>query len=155
MRNLHTVFHNVKVLVAQLCPTFCNPMDSFLHGILQARILEWVAIPFSRGPSRFRDQTQVPHSAGRYFTLWATDSYANLHSHQQHKGSLFSTSLLTLVIVFLIIAILTDVKWYLTMVLICIFLMINDVAHLFIYQLVCVSVCLLWKTVYSDPLPII
>ena len=46
----------VKVLVAQLCPTLCNPMDcslpgSSVHGILQARILGWVAIPFSRGSS--------------------------------------------------------------------------------------------------------
>ena len=46
----------LKVLVAQLCPTLCDPMDcnlpgSFVHGILQARILEWVAIPFSRGSS--------------------------------------------------------------------------------------------------------
>ena len=44
------------VLVAQLCPTLCNPMDygltgSSVHAILQARILEWVAIPFSRGSS--------------------------------------------------------------------------------------------------------
>ena len=45
-----------KVLVTQLCSTLCDPMDcslpgSSVHGILQARILEWVAIPFSRGPS--------------------------------------------------------------------------------------------------------
>ena len=45
----------VKVLVAQSCPTLCDPMDcsppGSVHGILQARILEWVAIPFSRGSS--------------------------------------------------------------------------------------------------------
>ena len=46
----------LKVLVARSCPTHCNPMDcsppgSSLHGTLQARILEWVAIPFSRGSS--------------------------------------------------------------------------------------------------------
>ena len=40
-----------KVKVAQLCPTFCDPMDFIVHGILQARILEWVAFPFSRGSS--------------------------------------------------------------------------------------------------------
>ena len=50
----------VKVLVAQLCPTLCEPMDysppgSSVLGILQARILEWVAIPFSRGSSQDRD----------------------------------------------------------------------------------------------------
>ena len=58
-----------KVKVAQLCPTLCNPMDyslpgSSVHGILQARILEWVAIPFSRGSCQPRDQTQVSHIAG-------------------------------------------------------------------------------------------
>ena len=43
-----------------------------LHGILQARILEWVAFPFSRGSSQPRDQTQVSHTAGGFFTSWAT-----------------------------------------------------------------------------------
>ena len=43
-----------------------------VHGILQARILEWVAIPFSRGSSRPKDQTQVSWIAGRFFTIWAT-----------------------------------------------------------------------------------
>ena len=51
--------HN-KLLVAQLCPTLCDPMDyTSVHGILQGRILAWVAIPFSRGSSRTQDQTQV------------------------------------------------------------------------------------------------
>ena len=58
----------LKVKVAQLCPTICNPMDYTVHGILQARILEWVAFPFSRGSSQPRDQTQVSHIAGRFFT---------------------------------------------------------------------------------------
>ena len=48
------------------------PMDYIVHGILQARILEWVAVPFSRGSSRPRDQTQVSHIAGRFFNSWAT-----------------------------------------------------------------------------------
>ena len=46
--------------------------DSSTHGILQERILEWVAISFSSGSSRPRDWTQVSHIAGRCFTLWAT-----------------------------------------------------------------------------------
>ena len=46
----------------------CDPMDYTAHGILQARILEWVAFPFSRGSSQLRDQTWVPHIAGRFFT---------------------------------------------------------------------------------------
>ena len=49
----------VKVKVAQSCLTLCNPMDYTAHGILQARILEWVAVPSSRGSSQLRDQTQV------------------------------------------------------------------------------------------------
>ena len=62
----------VKVKVAQLCLTLCNPMDYTAHGILQARILEWVAFPFSRRSSQPRDRTQVSHTAGRFFTSQAT-----------------------------------------------------------------------------------
>ena len=47
----------VKVKVAQLCPTLCNPMDYIVHGILQARILEWVAIPFFPHSSVGKDST--------------------------------------------------------------------------------------------------
>ena len=57
-----------EVKVVQLCPTVCNPMDYTVHGILQARILEWVAIVFSRGSSQPRDQSQVSHIAGEFFT---------------------------------------------------------------------------------------
>ena len=64
-------------LVAKLCLTLCNPMEcsqpgSSVHGILQARILEWVAILFSRGSSWPRDQSRVSCIAGEFFTLWAT-----------------------------------------------------------------------------------
>ena len=69
----------VKVLVAQSCPTLCrhgvtdcSPPGSSIHGILQARMLEWVAIPFSRGSSQSRDWTQVSCTAGRLFIVWAT-----------------------------------------------------------------------------------
>ena len=64
----------VKVLVAQSCLTLCDPTDcsSSVHGILQARILEWVAILFARGSSWPRDQIQVSCTAGRFFTIWAT-----------------------------------------------------------------------------------
>ena len=47
-------------------------MDYTVHGILQARTLEWVAFPFSRGFSQPRDQTQVSRIAGGFFTTWAT-----------------------------------------------------------------------------------
>ena len=70
----------VKVLAAQSCLTFCNPMDcippgAFVHGILQARILEWVPIPFSKGSSLPRYGTQVHCMVGRFFNL-------------SHRGSL-------------------------------------------------------------------
>ena len=57
----------MKVKVAQSCPTLCNPMDHRVHGILQARVLEWVAFPFSRGSSQPRNQTQVSRIAGGFF----------------------------------------------------------------------------------------
>ena len=65
------------VLVTQSCPTLsdpmnCSPPGSSVSGILQARILEWVAIPFSRGSSQPRDWTWVSCIAGRFFTIWAT-----------------------------------------------------------------------------------
>ena len=50
----------------------CKPMNYTVHGILQARILEWVAFPFSTGSSQPRDWTQVSHIAGSLFTTWAT-----------------------------------------------------------------------------------
>ena len=62
----------VKAKVAQSCLTLCNAMDYMVHGILKARILEWVAFPFSRGSSQARDLTQVSCIAGRFFTRWAT-----------------------------------------------------------------------------------
>ena len=62
-----------EVKVTQLCLTFGDPMDYTVHGSLQARILEWVAIPFSRGSSQLRDQTQVSHIAGGFFTSWTTE----------------------------------------------------------------------------------
>ena len=63
--------------VAQSCLTLCHPVDcslagSSLHGILQARVLEWVAISFSRVSSQPRDQTRVSCIVGRCFNLWAT-----------------------------------------------------------------------------------
>ena len=54
--------------VAQSCLTLCDPMDCVVHGILQARILKWVAFPFSKGSSQTRDQIQVSLIAGRFST---------------------------------------------------------------------------------------
>ena len=64
------------VLVAQSDVSDCNPMGSLpgssIHEILQARILEWVALPFFRGSSQHEDQTRVPCITGSFFTIWAT-----------------------------------------------------------------------------------
>ena len=64
----HKLEINMKVKVTQSCPTLCNPMDYTVHRLLQARILEWVTFPFSRGSSQPRDRTQVSHIAGGFFT---------------------------------------------------------------------------------------
>ena len=58
----------MKVEVAWLCLTICGPMDYTEHGILQARMLEWVVVPIARGSFQPRDRTQVPHIAGGFFT---------------------------------------------------------------------------------------
>ena len=85
--------------IAQPCPTLCHPVDcsppgSSVHGILQARILEWVAISFSRGSSQPRDQTQVSCIAGRHFNLWATREALVSHecnANQNHNDILLHT----------------------------------------------------------------
>ena len=64
----------VKALVTQSCPTLCDPMNSSspgssVHRNFQARVLEWVVIPFSRGSSQPRDQTQVSCIVGRFFAI--------------------------------------------------------------------------------------
>ena len=61
-----------RVKVAQLCLTLCDSMDYTVQGILQARILEWVAFSFSKGSFQPRDQSQVSFTAGRLFISWAT-----------------------------------------------------------------------------------
>ena len=63
------------MIVAQSFPTLCYPMNYnqpgfSVHGILQAKILEWVAIPFSRGSSWTRFKSWVSHTAGRFFIIW-------------------------------------------------------------------------------------
>ena len=68
----------VKWKVAQSCPTLCDSMDYIVHGILLARILECVAVPFSRGSSQPKDWTQVSCITGRFFTSWVTRDLLNL-----------------------------------------------------------------------------
>ena len=63
-----TTWLAVAVKVAQSCPALWDPTDYTVHGILQARILEWVAFPFSKGSFQPRGLTQVSCIAGRFFT---------------------------------------------------------------------------------------
>ena len=77
---LPPLLHESESDVAQSCPTLCNPLDyslphSSVHGIFQARILEWVAISFTRGSLQPRDWTQVLRIVGRCFTVWATVNF--------------------------------------------------------------------------------
>ena len=83
-------------LVTQLCLTLCNPKDcslpgSSLHGILQARILEWVTMPSTRGSSQAMYRTQVSPIAGRFFTVWAT-YHSGLIRYTVLKGKKKSTT---------------------------------------------------------------
>ena len=71
--------------------TDCNTPASSVHGILQVRILQWVAIPFSRGSSQPRDRIWVSYTAGRFFNVWATwEALCHIykqgcHSHPQSR----------------------------------------------------------------------
>ena len=69
-----------EVKVTQSCPTLCDFRDYIVHGILQARIPEWVAFPFSRGSSQPRDQTQVS------LTLWVDSSQVEQQGKPQNTG---------------------------------------------------------------------
>ena len=68
---------DVKAKVTHSCPTLCNHMDYTEHRILQARIQEWIAVPFPRGSSHTRYQIQVSNIAGRFLTSWATREAQN------------------------------------------------------------------------------
>ena len=76
----------LKVKVAQSCPTPWDPTEfHVVHGILQARILEWLSFPFSRGSSQPRDRTQVSCIAGGFFTSWATREALPAVSYSQKE----------------------------------------------------------------------
>ena len=79
----------VKMLVTQSRPTLCDSMDcsppgSSVHGILQARILEWDTIPFCRGSSWPRDRTQVSSIEGNFFIIWATREAHSINTPVSH-----------------------------------------------------------------------
>ena len=71
---VYTAYSAVCCSVSQSCPTLCDLVDYPVHGILQARILEWITFPFSRGSSQPRDWTQVSHFAGGFVASWAISS---------------------------------------------------------------------------------
>ena len=86
------VLWKVKVSVTQSCLTCCDPMDcsppaSSVHGIIQARILERVAVSFSRRSSLPRDQTGVSCIAGTFFTIWATREPQICYIHKSKSPS--------------------------------------------------------------------
>ena len=78
----------VKMKSLGSCPTLCDHMDcslpgSSIHSIFQARVLEWIAISFSRGSSQPRYQSQVSRIAGGCFTVWATDLKCSEHTSKK------------------------------------------------------------------------
>ena len=83
----------VEMKVAQLCPVLCDPVDYTVRGILQTRILEWVAFPFSRGSSHPRFRTQISCIASGFFTSWALHCRRILHQLSQEGSPCFFSCL--------------------------------------------------------------
>ena len=77
-------------------PMDCSPPGSSIHGILQARILEWLVIPLSRGSSQSRDWTRVSCIVGKFFTIWATREVFGYII----RGYLISSSVKTIATIF-------------------------------------------------------
>ena len=109
-------WNEAKVKVVQSCLTLCDPMNYIVHRVLQARILEWVAFPFSSRSSQPRDRTQVSCIAGRFFTIWATREafqpdynplpsawFPSKASTRLDVGSLYSSFRLLLLLVYLLV----------------------------------------------------
>ena len=75
------------VKVSQQCPTLWNPVDYTIHGMLQDRILVWIAVPFSRVSSQPRDRTQISGIVGKFFTSWGTrEAVCRVHHVKCQKG---------------------------------------------------------------------
>ena len=79
----------LKVKVAWSSLTLCDPMDHTVHGILQARILEWIAFPFSRDLPNPGTEPRSSHIAGRFFTSWATRKTLKEYWHGLTGGEVF------------------------------------------------------------------
>ena len=129
----------------------CRPPSSSVHGILQARILEWVAISFSRGLSRPRDQTQVSCIAGGFFTVWASrEVYCKLNILQlkiktwpQVSRSMSGDLFHTLILLFCIVLTQEKLAWVLKKV-------VNGLSQ-FISRILCVfyMLCLILDFSFS------
>ena len=92
-------FYEVKVKDTQSC--LSDPIDYKVHGILQARILEWVDIPFSRRSFQPRDWTQVSHIAGGFFTSWASrEAHSSLNFWCLDHEAVLNCQLCTDIIMF-------------------------------------------------------
>ena len=96
-----TAPYAVLCLVIQLCPTLWDPMDCsprapLFMGILQAKILEWVTTPSSRGSSQPSDRTLVSHIAGGFFTIWANGEYHTVHPNSDSSMQLICICILLL-----------------------------------------------------------
>ena len=88
----------VTVKVTRSCLTLCDPMAYTVLGILQARIRDWVAIPFSKGSFQPRDWTQVSHIAGGFFTSWAT---REAQTREEEQSSMEQADIPSIVLSFL------------------------------------------------------
>ena len=86
---MYTLLCMCVYLVIQSYPTLCDPVNcapgSFIHGILQVRILEWVAISFSRGSTQPRDRTLASCIASKFFTVRGTREASNTHKGGSKK----------------------------------------------------------------------
>ena len=129
------------MLVAQSCLTLCNPMDcnpphSSVHGILQARILEWVAIPFSRESSRSGDWNGDTYIAGRFFTIWFIwDLECILMPICRYKHSNFLSKVN--IVVFIYIYIIYIIYIFIYIIYICIYII-----YIFIYIIYILYICM-------------
>ena len=83
----YNLFNWKKVKVTHSCPALCDPIDYTVHVILQARILEWVASPFSRESSQLTNPTGVSWIAGRFFTNWAIREALNWRKPKTKRKS--------------------------------------------------------------------
>ena len=126
----------------------CSLPGSSVHGILQARILEWVAIPFSKEPSQPRDWTWVSCIAGRFFTIWATENgkcnyyKCNWLGYNYQFWNLNYVEYISLCIyMYIYVYICICIYMY-----ICICVCICMCMYMYIYMCIYISLCIIYHT---------